>query len=143
MALKTESFMFSEAELVELNFGILGLLHLFEKKLFKVSAVSESKVSVFSFSVRFIFSLNTVCQRVKVILYSETYYYSYHSSNPNFCNTCFWSFSREKRIYLFPLHKAGSCLLFSFLKTCSSALICLLFHLENLPPKALGVLSVF
>ena len=35
------------------------LLYIFEKKLFKFSSVSDSDVSIFSFSIRFIFSLDT------------------------------------------------------------------------------------
>ena len=59
MALKTGSLMFSVTELFELNFGILSFFTILEKKLFKVSAVSDSDASIFSFSVRFIFSPGT------------------------------------------------------------------------------------
>ena len=59
MALKTGSLMFSVTELFELIFEILSFFTILEKKLFKVSAVSDSDVSIFSFSVRFIFSLDT------------------------------------------------------------------------------------
>ena len=45
--------------IVWIKFWNLSFFTIFEKKLFKVSAVSDSDVSIFSFSVRFIFSLNT------------------------------------------------------------------------------------
>ena len=57
MALKTGSLMFPVTEVFELNFG-LGFFPILEKKLFKVSAVSDSDVRIFSCSVRFIFSLD-------------------------------------------------------------------------------------
>ena len=59
MALKTGSLMLSVTELFELNFGISSFFTILEKKLFKVSAVSDSDVSIFSFSATFIFSLDT------------------------------------------------------------------------------------
>ena len=66
----------------ELNFGISAFFTIFEKELFKVPAVSDSDVSIFSFSVRFIFFLDILaCQRAKVLLFSKIFYY------PNFGNT--------------------------------------------------------
>ena len=59
MALKTGSLMFLVTELFELNFRILSFFTILEKELFKVFAISHSDVSNFSFSVRFIFSLDT------------------------------------------------------------------------------------
>ena len=59
MALIARSLMFSVTELFELNFGILSFFTLLENKLFKVYPVSDSDVSIFSFSVIFIFPLNT------------------------------------------------------------------------------------
>ena len=55
MALKTGSLMFPVTEVFELNFG-LGVFTTLENKLFKVSAVSDSDVRIFLYSVRFIFS---------------------------------------------------------------------------------------
>ena len=54
--------MFSVTELFELNFGILSFFTILEKKLFKVSAVLDSDVSIFLFSFRFTFSLDTDLQ---------------------------------------------------------------------------------
>ena len=51
--------MFFVTEPFESNFGMSSFSTIFEKKFFKVSAVSDSNVSSFSFSVRFIFSQNT------------------------------------------------------------------------------------
>ena len=59
MALKTGFLMFLVTELFEINIGILSFFTISEKKLFKVSAASDSDVSIFSFLVRFIFSLDT------------------------------------------------------------------------------------
>ena len=47
MALKTGSLMFTVTESFELNFGISSLFIIFEKKLLKVSAVSDSDASIF------------------------------------------------------------------------------------------------
>ena len=57
MALKTESLMFPVAESFESNFGISSFFTILEKKLFKVTAISNSNASVFS--VKFFFSLDT------------------------------------------------------------------------------------
>ena len=50
--------MFSVPESSEWNFGISSSFTIFKNKLFKVSTVSGSDVSVFPFSVRDIFSLD-------------------------------------------------------------------------------------
>ena len=57
--------MFKVTESFASNFGISSYLILFEKKLFKVSTVLDSDVSVFSFSVRLIFSLDTISSESK------------------------------------------------------------------------------
>ena len=59
MTLKTVSLMFSVKESFESNFEISSFFTIFGNKLFKVCAISDSDVSVFSFSVRFIFSLES------------------------------------------------------------------------------------
>ena len=67
--------MFSVTESFELNLGILSFFTILETKLFKVSAISDSDVSIFSFSVRFIFSLDTDLSKTKVLLLSKISYY--------------------------------------------------------------------
>ena len=57
IALKTGSLMFLVTELFQLYFEIKSFLIILEQKS-NASAVSDSDVSVFSFSLRFIFSLD-------------------------------------------------------------------------------------
>ena len=79
-------------------------LTIFEKKLFKVSAVSASKVSVFSFSVRFIFSLNTVLPESKGFTVFQNFLSSItflSSNSSNFGNTLFFSHFQESHFPLF------------------------------------------
>ena len=59
---------------VWLDFGISSFFKIFEKKLFKGSAVLDSNLSVFWFSVRFMFCLLT-CQKANVLLFSKISYY--------------------------------------------------------------------
>ena len=69
MALKTGSLMFLVTEWFELNFGVLSFFTILEKKLFKVSAFSDSNVSILSFHFPSdLFSLWIItCERAKVL----------------------------------------------------------------------------
>ena len=59
MTSETGSLVFSVKDSFESNFAISSLFTIFENKLFKFSAISDSDVNVFSFLVKFIFSLDT------------------------------------------------------------------------------------
>ena len=73
MALKTGSLMFSVSGLFASNFGISSFFLISEKKSFKSSAVSDSKVGVFFQSDLFSFLILS-CQRVKVLLFPKISY---------------------------------------------------------------------
>ena len=64
MALKTGSSMFT---VTESNFGISNFFTIFEKKLFRFSAL----ISIFSFSVRFIFSLERLVREQRCYCFSK------------------------------------------------------------------------
>ena len=75
MALETGSLMFFVTELFELKFGVLSFFTILEKKLSKIFAVADSDVGIFSFSARFIFSLDTDLSESKSLLFSKISYY--------------------------------------------------------------------
>ena len=130
MALKTGSLTFSVTELFELNFGILSFFTISEKKLFKVSAVSDSDVSIFSFSVRFIFSLDTDLSESKGFTVFQNFLLSIKIFLIQILVTFFFSFFQERLIYSFVLHKACRFRLFSFVKSCPSVSTFSLFLLR-------------
>ena len=67
--------MFLVSESFELNFGISSFFTMFEKKFFKVSAVSDPDVSVFQFQSDLFSLWILTCQRVKVLLFPKIPYY--------------------------------------------------------------------
>ena len=81
VALKTGSLLFSVTELFKLNFEILRFFTILERKLFKVSAVSDSREQRFYCFPKFL------------IIYNNF-------SHPNFGNFLLFSFFQERHTFI-------------------------------------------
>ena len=97
------------------NFGNWGFSTIFEKKLFKVPAVSDSRRSVFSFSVRFGFYFNIGLSESKErFSFFAKFLIIHNISLFKFWLYSFLAFLRETYIYYFVLHKGYRFLLILF-----------------------------
>ena len=85
MTLKTGSLIFSVKESFVWNFEISSFFTIFGNKLFKVCAISDSDVSVFSFSVRSILPLETDLSESKGFTVFQNFLLSVTFFSRKFC----------------------------------------------------------
>ena len=85
MILKTGSLIFSVKESFESNFEISSFFTIFGNTLFKVCAISDSDVSVFSFSVRSILPLETDLSESKGFTVFQNFLLSVTFFSRKFC----------------------------------------------------------
>ena len=98
IALKTRSLTFSIFVLRCLYSGIFKFFTVFEKKLLNTSAVSDSLLRSYPFSLRFTFYI--LIRKVRFDSLPKNFVMS-HSSHLNFHSKSFWFSSKEQHIYFF------------------------------------------